>query len=151
MFKRAIRQCVFPRRLSTTNTPPTATNTKPSDSASKNDRKHDDHHHHQEYKPIVGPGRDPARIATAYESTAGLERLEYLSHMSGRPLYLNEPLRVDHYGTLQKPVEVPSLEEERIVGCTGFPKYSHAPMWMRLKGVMRCVECGQAFRIKRVD
>jgi cytochrome c oxidase subunit 5b len=119
-------------------------------------KNNDPHHHHSdhkhpEYKPIVGPGRDPSSIATPYEMTAGLERLEYLSRMSGRPLYLNDPLKVDHYGTLKNPIMVDSIEEDRIVGCTGFPKYSHAPLWMRLKGQTRCLECGQAFQLRRID
>ena len=110
-------------------------------------------------KPIVGPGRtDPTQMATQYEITTGLERLEYLAKVSGRgSIYAMDPLTVDHYGTLHDPIPVPSIDgEERIVGCTGFPKYSHDPMWMVVKpggngGVgARCIDCGQCFSIKPI-
>src|SRR5262249_17371514 len=94
---------------------------------------------------------------TDYEQAAGRARLEYLSKMSGRPLYLMQPLNIDHYGTPDRPIMVDSVEGERIVGCTGFPKDSHEPLWMwvrqsdRTKGPpTRCPEGGQAFEINKL-
>jgi cytochrome c oxidase subunit 5b len=111
------------------------------------------HDHPPKYKPIVGPGRPVDAIGTPYEMSAGLERIEYLTNMSGSPVYLDQPLRVDHFGTPANPIVVDVLEngQERIVGCTGFPKYSHVPMWMRINGKARCIECGQAFVTRPVQ
>lgn len=102
---------------------------------------------------VVGPGAsDPSLIATTYEQAAGAERLELLGELSGRSAFLTEPLKVDHYGTLKDPIMVDSVEGRRLVGCTGFPKYSHDPMWFWVAEgePMRCIDCGQAFRINKI-
>lgn len=107
------------------------------------------------FKPITGAGRHPSAplfsIATPFEHLAGLQRVEYLAKLADRNIYLNQPLKVDHYGTLQDPIMVPSLYEDRVVGCSGFPKESHEFMWFICKGVTRCIECGQAFKIEDVS
>jgi cytochrome c oxidase subunit 5b len=98
----------------------------------------------------MGPGGPGDRISTPYEHTVGVERLEYLAKMSGKNLWLMEPLKIDHYGTLEDPIHVESMVGERIAGCTGFPKWSHEVVWMKVTGTKRCPECGQAFKIKKV-
>ena len=100
---------------------------------------------------VMGPGGPGDRISTPYEHAVGVERLEYLAKMSGKNLWLMDPLKVDHYGTLDDPIIVESMAGERIAGCTGFPKWSHEVVWMKVSGVKRCPECGQAFKIKKVE
>ena len=106
------------------------------------------------FKTVTGAGRHPfappSAIYTPYEHLAGLQRVEYLAKLADRNIYLNQPLKVDHYGTLQDPIIVPSLFEDRVVGCSGFPKESHDFVWFICKGVTRCIECGQAFKIEKV-
>ncbi|PJF17506.1 hypothetical protein PSACC_02683 [Paramicrosporidium saccamoebae] len=98
---------------------------------------------------VVGPGtRDPNAISTPYEISAGLERVELLAKLAGSSAFLMEPLKVDHYGTLKEPILVDSVVGRRLVGCTGFPKYSHEVLWFWVdskEGPMRCQDCGQAF------
>ena len=103
--------------------------------------------------PIVGPGRaagaqpgDPK-----YEYAAGVERVEYLAKLVGKSPVLNEPLNIYKRGTMEDPIPVPSVYEDRIVGCSGFPVDSHDLIWWNLKGKERCIECGQAFEIQLYD
>jgi Cytochrome c oxidase subunit Vb len=70
-------------------------------------------------EPVVGPGAPPGEFATEYEGAAGLERLDYLARVQGINIYNDDALRVDHYGTLDNPIQVPTVVGERIVGCTG--------------------------------
>lgn len=102
----------------------------------------------------MGPGASsPSLIATPYEQAVGSERLELLGDLSGRSAFLTAPLVVDHYGTPKDPIKVDSVEGARLVGCTGFPKYSHEPMWFWVEhdhGPTRCIECGQAFAINKI-
>jgi cytochrome c oxidase subunit 5b len=101
----------------------------------------------------VGPGtKDPALIASSYEQAAGLERVELLGKLAGRSAFLMDPLVVDHFGTLKDPIHVDSVIGRRLVGCTGFPKGSHEPLWFWVdeKEPMRCNDCGQAFRINKL-
>lgn len=110
----------------------------------------------------VGPGTtDRSRIASDFEQAAGLERIEMLAKLAGRSAFLMEPLKVDHYGTLADPILVDSMVGRRLVGCTGFPKYSHEVLWFWVGGdvdgvdaeapPIRCQECGQAFRINKLQ
>lgn len=102
----------------------------------------------------------PDGVPTAYATAAGLERLEMLAALArdgGGPndVFLMRPLDVSHYGTPADPILVDSVVGERIVGCTGFPKYSHAPLWMWVRWEerdtpARCAHCGQAFRINKL-
>lgn len=101
--------------------------------------------------PVTGVGlSDPHSFPTQYEHAAGIERVEYLAELTGRNVFLNEPLKINHYGTLANPIIVDSLYEERIVGCSGFPKESHEILWMMVRGTERCQECGQAFKINQI-
>lgn len=105
--------------------------------------------------PIIGPGYTDDggkidRIPTEYEQVTGIERLEFLAKLADRNIFLDEPLKVDHYGTMKNPIMVPSIYDERIVGCTGYPKYSHSPLWIKAKKESpgRCFECGQVFKLE---
>lgn len=111
-------------------------------------------HHPPGFDPsiiITAPGPKPGKEMTIFDIAGGLQRLEILATIARRQLFLKDPLRVDHYGTLENPIIVPSTEDSRIVGCTGFPKYSHFPLWFNLIGTNRCHECGQAFRLHNLD
>lgn len=108
-----------------------------------------------EEEPVVGPGGSSTNIPSMYEQSAGLERLEYLAGLAGRPIFLMDQLKVEAFGTMAKPIPVPSLEGSRIVGCSGFPVDSHETMWFKVEArrgePSRCPECGQAFAIKFVN
>lgn len=108
--------------------------------------------HHGKDEPVVGPGAPSDAIPSKYEQAAGLERLQYLADLSGRRLFLLNPLVVDHYGTMDDPIWVESMAGKRITGCTGFPKESHETMWFWTEEGKpgRCPECGQVFKIKHV-
>lgn len=103
---------------------------------------------------VIGPGtKDPSLIATTYEQAPGLERVELLGKLAGKSAFLMEPLKVDHFGTLKDPILVDSMVGRRIVGCTGFPKDSHALLYFwvdEAEGPARCLDCGQAFRINKL-
>lgn len=115
----------------------------------------DSNHGKQEKYWPVGPGSPPGTIPTPFERAPGLERLEYLADVEGVQLFLSsESLKIESKGTLKNPVMVETIQGERIVGCTGFPKYSHAVSWMNLKGyehVGRCPDCGQVFKLKSAE
>lgn len=70
-------------------------------------------------EPVVGPGAPDGVIPTDFEQTSGLERLEYLANVQGINIFLDEPLKIDAYGTLEKPVLVETVVGSRTVGCTG--------------------------------
>lgn len=103
---------------------------------------------------VLGPGNtDANRISTVFEQASGAERIEYLAKLTGKNAFLTDPLRVDHYGTLEDPILVESVVGRRLAGCTGFPKYSHEPLWLWVdekEPPARCQECGQAFKINKI-
>lgn len=102
---------------------------------------------------VIGPGASSREhLATPFEQAAGPERLELLGQLAGHSPFLTNPLQIDHYGTLKDPIRVDSVEGRRIVGCTGFPKYSHDPWWFWVgEGEpTRCIDCGQAFAINKI-
>lgn len=117
-----------------------------------------------EPEPIMGPGAAPGTIASDFEGTVGVERLELLGKLSGRPIFdtPREGLRGEGpmvRGTLSDPILVDAVDrvEGRLVGCTGHPVNSHELgwFWVRPKqgavagsGVTRCPECGQAFKLR---
>jgi len=122
--------------------------------SSKPEKKEDVEQPQASEPAVVGPGGPSNRILGMFEQSAGLERLEYLSNLAQRPLFLMDPLKIDHFGTLAHPIPVQSISGQRIVGCSGFPVDSHELMWFECdvgKGPGRCPECGQAFAIKMVN
>ena len=102
--------------------------------------------------PIVGPGTPKGVIATEYEQTTGLERIEYLAKLQGKKIFLDQPLDLSYKGTPSRPIIVPSLYNERIVGCCGNPRWDHDMNWMWVKKDenARCIECGQVFKLELV-
>lgn len=121
--------------------------------------------------PIPHPGVDPQKVSsdqaipTQWEQARGIERIEMLSELAGEPAFLDQlpGLVINHYGTKVDPIMVPSILKDgpRLVGCTGFPKDSHNVVWLEVwppgmnphylpgtdDGVLRCPECGQAFKM----
>eukprot|EP01114_Cavostelium_apophysatum_P006408 TRINITY_DN176_c0_g1_i1.p1 TRINITY_DN176_c0_g1~~TRINITY_DN176_c0_g1_i1.p1 ORF type:complete len:274 (+),score=65.71 TRINITY_DN176_c0_g1_i1:56-877(+) len=56
------------------------------------------------------------------------------------------------FGTMEKPVEVPSRYGSRIVGCTGSATEEHDLLWHTLKlgKDLMCIECNQVFRLTTI-
>jgi len=56
-----------------------------------------------------------------------------------------------HFGTKDKPVEVLTRFESRIVGCTGSEEEEHDILWhqLQLGKNLVCMECGQYFQLKQ--
>jgi cytochrome c oxidase subunit 5b len=109
---------------------------------------------------IAGPGTRPGRIGSDFEQAVGLERLELLSELAGRPLYTSTQAGLEHgggptvRGTLSDPVIVETVDGSgagRLVGCTGHPRGTHELgfFWVRSeRDATRCPECGQAFKLR---
>ena len=67
--------------------------------------------------------------------------------------YLNSSPFVGPFGTIEHPVLVPAVGDDRVVGCTGGTgDNEHGPLWFRCRpGFMyRCGECDQIFMHVRV-
>ena len=115
---------------------------------------------------IQGPGAKTGTIGSDFDQAVGVERLELLSKLAGRPIFsssevLCHPRGEGIKGTVNDPVLVETLARsgdavevmERIVGCSGVPKGSHEIgfFWVRSEGEpARCPECGQAFKLKPI-
>jgi len=56
------------------------------------------------------------------------------------------------FGTREKPIEVPSRFNFRIIGCTGSEEVEHEILWHEVKQGkdLLCMECGQCFRLARI-
>ncbi|CAD6566449.1 MAG: Cytochrome c oxidase subunit 4 [Cyphobasidiales sp. Tagirdzhanova-0007] len=78
---------------------------------------------------IQGEGGAVGKVPSDLEQATGLERMELLGKLQGEDPFHMEPLEVDFMGTKQKPVKVFSLDNNRIVGCTGFPIDSHDTLY----------------------
>lgn len=104
-------------------------------------------------QPIVGTGGEAGKVPTDFEQATGLERLELLASYRGEKIFLDQELVINEKGTMKKPVMVDSLFEDRIVGCSGFPKGDHELIWMEVHKdkVGRCLECGQVFKLNIVS
>ncbi|PPQ64606.1 hypothetical protein CVT26_002004 [Gymnopilus dilepis] len=98
---------------------------------------------------LVGPGAKPGTVPTDLEQATGLERLQLLGELENIPVFDDSPLDADRLGTKADPVLVPSLDVERIIGCTGVPADSHDVHWYTLKKdkQTRCVECGSVYAL----
>ncbi|KZS94220.1 cytochrome c oxidase, partial [Sistotremastrum niveocremeum HHB9708] len=94
---------------------------------------------------LFGPGAKAGAVPSDLEQATGLERLQLLGQIEGVDVFGEGPLEVTRLGTPSDPIVVPSLADERVVGCTGFPVDSHDTIWLALnthKKVHRCPECG---------
>ncbi|KII89980.1 hypothetical protein PLICRDRAFT_53107 [Plicaturopsis crispa FD-325 SS-3] len=98
---------------------------------------------------LFGPGAKAGEVPTDFEQATGLDRLQVLGEMEGVEVFDEEPLDASRLGTLADPILVPSLDVERIVGCTGFPADSHDVHWFQLTEHKnrRCPECGSAYKL----
>ncbi|CEQ41561.1 hypothetical protein JCM21900_000929 [Sporobolomyces salmonicolor] len=103
---------------------------------------------HQE--PLLqGPGGKTGEVPTDFDQATGLERFELLHKLKGEEAFSLEPLEVPRLGTLSDPIMVFSLDNERIVGCTGFPVDSHDTILFPVgkDKPVRCPECGCAYKV----
>jgi len=68
--------------------------------------------------------------------------------------YLNSAPFVGPFGTVENPVLIPSLTDDRIVGCTGGTgDEEHLPLWFRCREgfLYRCGECDQIYMHTRIN
>ncbi|KAM0786446.1 hypothetical protein ACM66B_001909 [Microbotryomycetes sp. NB124-2] len=101
-------------------------------------------------EPVIqGPGGKAGEVPTDYEQATGLERFELLMKLKGEEAFSLEPLQVERMGTVASPIEVFSLDHERIIGCTGFPVDSHDTVLFTANDQkpVRCPECGCAYKV----
>lgn len=143
-------------------------------------RKDPEHVHHTDpghdakvwqSKVMLGPGAPDADNAADNAATiipgpadtaVGKERLEYLARQRSEDPYfgLMNTLPSDRKGTKEKPIEVPSPDEDRLIGCSGVQGERHQTEWMLITenghkywefGHNRCPECGNTFKLKKVE
>jgi len=99
---------------------------------------------------ITGQGSASGAVPTDFDQATGLERMELLAKLNGEDPFFMEPLQLEHMGTLKNPIMVKSLDDHRILGCTGYPVDSHDALFFKVhKGdkATRCIECGCAYKI----
>lgn len=123
---------------------------------------------------MVGPGTsDASRVPTQEELSVGKERLEFMARREGKDPYygLMDPIPSDRMGTTSNPIEVPSPDDDRIVGCAGYSgsvdadgnteviEHRHQTEWFSITedghryweyGHNRCPECGNTFKLKKI-
>jgi len=111
-------------------------------------RRSDDHH--ASAPSIYGVGTKAGDIPTDQSQSTGLDRVQVLGLLEGRDVFDLEPLDSSRIGTLADPIKVLSVDNERIVGCTGSPAESHDVLWFHVttKKTSRCPECGSAYAIE---
>ncbi|KAK4701775.1 cytochrome c oxidase subunit 5b, partial [Phenoliferia sp. Uapishka_3] len=107
---------------------------------------------HQEPQ-IFGTGGKTGEVPTDLDQATGLERFELMYKLKGEEAFSTAPLEVVRMGTLDAPIEVFSLDNTRIVGCTGFPVDSHDTFLFTInkEKPTRCPECGCATKQRLVD
>ena len=70
-------------------------------------------------RDIVNIPPPPAdRLPTPWEHAVGANRHELIAERAGHSRYHNTSYEVD-YGTMKNPVEVPTYNPERVIGCRG--------------------------------
>ncbi|KAF8273272.1 cytochrome c oxidase subunit VB-domain-containing protein [Lactarius quietus] len=111
-------------------------------------RRSDDHH--AAAPSIYGVGTKPGEVPTDESQSTGLDRVQVLGLLEGVDVFDLEPLDSSRIGTLADPIKVLSVDNERIVGCTGSPADSHDVLWFRAttEKTTRCPECGSAYAIE---
>lgn len=87
-------------------------------------------------------------IPTDLEQSTGLERKELEAILKGNPDPFNLNVTRGTRGTRDAPTLVPSLYEERIIGCV-CEEESTSITWMVLKKgqTQRCPKCGNCFHL----
>merc|ERR1711879_784617 len=87
-----------------------------------------------------------------FDHATGLEKAELIAEKEGRPLFADEFLS-GAFGTREKPVLVPTVFDNRIVGCVGGEgDNAHELLWheVTIEKPTMCAECGQVFAIKQL-
>merc|ERR1712063_247572 len=88
-------------------------------------------------------------LTSVLDHATGEEKEELLTELEGKELY--EQYLSGPFGTIEKPVIVPSVMHTRIVGCVGGDgDSSHDLLWHEVKKDKPtiCIECGQVFKLK---
>ena len=95
-----------------------------------------------------GPGNDPDKIPDDFDIATGRERLELEAFAEGKEYFNRKPVYMNSgEGTFEKPVMVPSENDDRIVGMV--PKGFDAPIWFEIttKGVYYVPELDLHFKL----
>jgi len=82
----------------------------------------------------------------------GLEKTERDALAAGQEVFGEREL-TGPFGTPEKPVIVHSIFDRRIVGCEGGKGREHELTWHVVSHgkPLICLECGQAFQLKKID
>ncbi|KAL7417267.1 cytochrome c oxidase, partial [Mrakia frigida] len=68
-------------------------------------------------------------VPTDYEQSTGIERYQLLGNMAGIDVFDQKPIQMDRMGTMQDPITVNGVIDNRIIGCSGYPMDSHDLQW----------------------
>eukprot|EP00013_Stygamoeba_regulata_P022671 CAMPEP_0177659520 /NCGR_PEP_ID=MMETSP0447-20121125/17490_1 /TAXON_ID=0 /ORGANISM="Stygamoeba regulata, Strain BSH-02190019" /LENGTH=132 /DNA_ID=CAMNT_0019164403 /DNA_START=38 /DNA_END=436 /DNA_ORIENTATION=- len=102
------------------------------------------------------PRRSYAQAAVDLDAeikhAVGDEKIELEAEKAGKDQFGPSVLR-GPFGTKQAPVVVPTVYEERIVGCVGGPGNEHDLVWHVVKEHQEtvCLRCGQFFKLDRSE
>ncbi|KAJ1668676.1 Cytochrome c oxidase subunit 4 [Coemansia sp. RSA 1813] len=105
---------------------------------------------HEKPPMNIGPGAPADSVPTNFDQSTGAERAEHLAAMEGKEYFDMGPLVLEKKGTKADPTIVPSGAASRIVGCNGAPNEDHELLWIlveRSRGITRCPECGNAYKL----
>lgn len=114
---------------------------------------------------LIGPGQASTEndvVPGQFAHATGKERIEFMAMAEGQDPYcgLMSTLDVKAKGTKAKPILVPSPDEDRTVACAGYPGQEHMSVWMNITedghkywefGHNRCAECGNTFKLNRIN
>ncbi|XP_057312845.1 cytochrome c oxidase subunit 5B, mitochondrial-like [Hydractinia symbiolongicarpus] len=90
---------------------------------------------------------DNATIPTDLEQATGVERKELEAILAGNPDPFNLNVKKGVPGTLDAPTLVPSMYEERIIGCVCEEDSTTISwMWLKKGPAVRC-KCGNFFQL----
>ena len=107
-------------------------------------------------------GNGDEGVPSTAEVAVGKERYEYIMQSQGKDAYhgLTLPLSTPTKGTKSHPIEVLSPDSDRYVGCIGHPGEQHGQVWFQVTedghrywgfGHNRCSECGNHYKLKRIE
>ena len=106
------------------------------------------------YDPESLPKKSYADLAKDMGLTLVNQPTEHLMGIVELYEYLSSAPFVGPFGTVEAPVLVPSIMDDRVVGCTGGTgDEEHLPLWFRCREgfLYRCGECDQIFMHVRVN
>ena len=106
------------------------------------------------YDPETLPTKSYQQLAKELGLTLVNQPTEHMMGLLELYEYLSSAPFVGPFGTVESPVLIPSITDDRVVGCTGGTgDQEHLPLWFRCREgfLYRCGECDQIFMNVRVD